>query len=288
MFKRHLFRKAVILGTGLIGGSVGLALKKNELAGRVVGCSRLESSLKTALTMGVIDEGEQDIQRAIQGADLIILAAPVKVILENIRDIAKHVRRDCVVTDVGSTKAAIVEAAEKYFPPHVLFVGAHPMAGSEKSGVAHASADLFKGTPCILTPTDHTNKVARDKVKQLWTKLGADVKVMAPDKHDEILAYVSHLPHLTSFALMRAIPDEFIPHGAAGLRDTTRIAASSPKIWNDICSSNYRNVLKSLDDMARSLAELRKAVVEKSEKDLADCIEQARVKREALDKAGKS
>lgn len=284
MFSRHLYRKAVILGTGLVGGSVGLALKKNELAGRVIGVSRLESSLKTAIAMGAIDEGEQDLQRAIQGADLIILAAPVKIIIENIRDIARHVRRDCIVTDVGSTKAAIVEAAEKYFPPHVLFAGSHPMAGSEKSGVSHASADLFRGANCIMTPTAKTNRAARDKVKQLWVKLGAEVKIMEPEKHDEVLAYVSHLPHLTAFALMRAIPDEFIPHGGAGLRDTTRIAASSPKVWNDICSSNYRNVLKSIDDMARSLAELRKAVVEKNEKDLGACIEQARVKRELLDK----
>lgn len=284
MFKRHLFRKAVILGTGLLGGSIGLALKKGELATKIIGVSRQETSLRAALTMGAIDEGEQDILKAIQGADLIVLATPVGVILENLSEIARHVRRGCIVTDVGSTKLSIVEAAEKHFPPHVLFVGSHPMAGSEKSGVAHASVDLFKGARCFVTPTAKTNRLAKDKVKHLWTMLGAHVEFMDPAKHDEILAYVSHLPHLVAFALMRAIPDEFVAHGAVGLRDTTRVAASSSQMWNDICIANSRNILKSIDDMARSLAELRKAVVEKNQKVLSECIEQARAKKELLEK----
>ncbi|MBF0594444.1 MAG: prephenate dehydrogenase/arogenate dehydrogenase family protein [Candidatus Omnitrophica bacterium] len=284
VFRRHLFRKVVILGTGLIGGSVGLALKKNELAAKIVGTSRHEASLKTALTMKAIDEAEMDLHKAIAGADLVILAAPAKVILENIKDIARHLRRDCIVTDVGSTKGLIVAAAEKHFPPHVLFVGSHPMAGSEKSGVANASADLLKGASVIMTPTAKTNKLAKDKVKHLWTKLGADVKVMDPDKHDEVMAFVSHLPHLTAFALMRAIPDEVLGFGSTGLKDTTRIAASSSKMWGDICFSNYRNVLKSIDEMAKSLAELRRAIVDKDEATLTQYLNQAKVKRESLDK----
>ena len=122
VFSRHMFRKVTILGTGLIGGSIGLALKKNGLAEKVVGMSRHEASLRTAVTMGAIDIAETDLQKAIAGADLVILAAPVKVILENIKDIARHLRRDCIVTDVGSTKDFVVDAAEKYFPAHVLFV----------------------------------------------------------------------------------------------------------------------------------------------------------------------
>jgi prephenate dehydrogenase len=284
VFRRHLFRKAVILGTGLIGGSVGLALKKHGLAGKVVGHSRHEASLRTALTMGAIDEAEMDLQKAIAGADLVILASPARVIIENIRDIARHLRRDCIVTDVGSTKQAIVDAAEKYLPAHVLFVGSHPMAGSEKSGIAHASVDLFNGAAVIMTPTARTNKLAKDKVKQLWAKFGADVKVMEPGKHDEILAFVSHLPHLAAFAIMRAVPDEFLPHGSTGLKDTTRVAASSSKMWGDICFSNYRNVLKAVDEMAKSLSELRKAIVDKDEAALTQYLHQAKTKREALEK----
>ncbi|MEI6438078.1 MAG: prephenate dehydrogenase [Candidatus Omnitrophota bacterium] len=284
VFRRHMFRKAVILGTGLIGGSIGLALKKEGLAEKVVGMSRHEASLKTALTMGAIDIAETDLQKAIGGADLVILAAPVNIILDNIADIARHLRRDCIVTDVGSTKGLVVDTAEKLFPAHVLFVGSHPMAGSEKSGVANASVDLFKGAAVIMTPTGKTNKVAKDKIKLLWAKLGADVRVMDPVKHDEVMAFVSHLPHLAAFALMRAIPDDYLTYGGAGLKDTTRIAASSSKMWGDICLSNYRNVLKGIDEMAKSLADLRKAILEHDEESLSEYLNQAKGRRESLDK----
>ncbi len=273
-----------MLGTGLLGGSVALALKEKGLAERVVGTSRHESSLKLALERHVIDEACTDVNKAIQGADFVVLASPVQVIIEHIKDISKHLRRGCLVTDVGSTKAAVVEAAEKFFPPHVLFVGSHPMAGSDKSGVGQSSAGLFQGAMCLMTPTDKTNKVARDKVKHLWTTLGAEVKYIDPLKHDEALAYVSHLPHIVAFGLMRAVPEEFLPYGANGLRDTTRVAGSSPKMWSDICLSNYRHVLKAIDESVKSLSEIRKAVVEHDEAALINCLAQAKVKREALEK----
>lgn len=284
MFNRQMFRKAVILGTGMLGGSVALALKKHGLATLVVGTSRQEASLKIAKDMKAIDEGTMDVRKAIQGADLVILAAPVKVILAHIEDISKHLRRGCVVTDVGSSKAAIVDAAQKHFPPHVLFVGSHPMAGSEKSGVAHANADLFKGAVCIMTPTDKTSRAARDKVKQLWTLFGAHVKTMEPLQHDEALAYVSHLPHMMAFALVRAIPEDFLVYGAAGLMDTTRVAGSSSQMWADICASNYRHVAKAIDEAVKSLAEIRKAVVDRDEAALVQLFNQAKAKRELLEK----
>ncbi|MBF0486332.1 MAG: prephenate dehydrogenase/arogenate dehydrogenase family protein [Candidatus Omnitrophica bacterium] len=284
MFKRHLFRRAAILGTGLIGGSVALALKSRGLVERIVGTSRQESSLKAAMDRKVIDEAYTDVNRAIQGADLVILASPVKVIVENIKDISKHLRRGCIVTDVGSTKASIVDAAQKHFPPHVLFVGSHPLAGSEKSGVLFANADLFKGTTCIMTPTEKTNKLAKEKVKHLWTCMGADVKFMPPVEHDEVLAYVSHLPHLVAYSLMHAIPDNFLVHASTGLKDTTRIAGSSAKMWGDISLANYRNVLKAIDDNVKALSEIRKAIVDRDEEALAKFLNQARAKRESLEK----
>jgi prephenate dehydrogenase len=284
VFNRTLFRRVVIIGTGLIGGSIGLAIKKQKLAGRVVGVSRQEASIKTAIAMGAIDEGSTDIRKVIGGADLVILATPVKVIIENIMDISKNLRRGCIVTDVGSVKSAIVETAQKYFPQHVLFVGSHPMAGIEKSGVINAREDLLKGAACIMTPTDKTNRLARDKVKQFWTCLGMQVRTMDPDQHDEILAYISHLPHLVAFGLMRVIPDDFLPHASTGLKDTTRIAASSSKLWGDICFANYRNILKALDEEVKSLSEIRKAIVDKDESALFVCFNQARTKREELEK----
>ncbi|MBF0618620.1 MAG: prephenate dehydrogenase [Candidatus Omnitrophica bacterium] len=284
VFRRHLFNKVVILGTGMIGGSVALAMKKAGLAAKIVGVSRQEVSLRTAITMGVIDEADQDVKKAIQNADCVILAAPVKVILENIEDICKHLRRNCIVTDVGSTKLAIVEAAEKLFPPHVLFVGSHPMAGSEKSGVSHANGELFKGAICVMTPTDKTNKLAKEKVKHLWTAIGMDVKSLTPAQHDEAMSFVSHLPHLMAFGLMRVIADENLGYAGAGLRDTTRLAGSSAKMWTDICLSNYRHVLKALDESVKSLSEIRKAIVDKDETALAQYFTQAKAKRDLLEK----
>ncbi|MBF0331961.1 MAG: prephenate dehydrogenase/arogenate dehydrogenase family protein [Candidatus Omnitrophica bacterium] len=284
IFNRHMFRRAAIIGTGMIGGSLALALKKHGLVGSIIGVSRQEASLKTAVEMKAIDESTMDIHKAIQGADLVILAAPVKVILDNIEDISKHLRRGCIVTDVGSTKLSIVDLAEKHFPPHVMFVGSHPMAGSEKSGISHANADLFKGAACIMTPTAKTNRMARDKVKQLWTIVGAQVKLMEPAAHDEALAYVSHLPHMLAFSLARAIPEAFLEHGAIGLKDTTRLAGSSSKMWSDICISNYRQVIKAIDESVKSLADIRKAVVAKDEQELVQIFNQAKTKREILEK----
>ncbi len=268
----------------MIGGSLALALKKHDLVGSIIGVSRQESSLKTALAMKAIDESTTDVHKAIQGADLVILAAPVKIILDNIDDICKHLRRGCIVTDVGSTKLSIVDSAEKLFPPHVLFVGSHPMAGFEKSGMSHATADLFKGASCIMTPTAKTNRMARDKIKQVWTAIGAQVKFMEPAAHDEALAYASHLPHMMAFALARSVPEAFLEHGGAGLKDTTRLAGSSPKMWSDICTSNYRQVIKAIDESVKSLSDIRKAVVDRDEQELTQIFNQAKTKREILEK----
>lgn len=286
MFRRHLFGKVAIIGTGLLGGSLALALKKNGLAGKIVGTSRQEASFKAACDKKIIDEGTTDIRKAVFGADLIILASPVEVIIGQIKDkdFIKALKRGAIMTDVGSTKLSIAEAAEKYLPQHVFFVGSHPMAGSEKSGIANANADLFKGAVCVMTPVEKTNRLAKDKVKQMWTSVGANVVTMDPAKHDESLAYVSHLPHVVAFALMRAIPDDMLVYGSSGLRDTTRIAGSSPKVWNDICMSNYRHILKAIDESVRSLSEIRKAIVDQDEEVLTQLLTQAKTKREILEK----
>lgn len=286
VFKRTLFRRVAILGVGLIGGSIGLAMKKEKLADQVFGLSRQDANIKTALAMGAIEDGTTDMKTVVYGADLVILAGPVKVVIEHLKEVGRYLRRGTIVTDVGSTKLAVVEAAQKYLPPHVFFVGSHPMAGSEKSGVANASADLFKGAACIMTPNDKTNRQARDKVRLLWEKLGMEVRTMDPAKHDEVLAYVSHLPHITAFSLMHAVPDDFLAHASTGLRDTTRVAGSSSKMWSDISIANYRNLLKGIDEMVKNLADVRKAIVNKDEEALTNYFNEARAKRAVLD--GKS
>ena len=285
MFNRkQLFRRVAIVGVGLMGASLGLAIKKKGLAQVVVGIGRHETTLREAFDLKAVDETTVDLRKGINGADLIILATPVNAILEIIDLLGKEFRRGCIVTDIGSTKSAIVERAEKALHHSVLFVGSHPLAGSEKKGPTHANAQIYEGASCIMTPTDKTNRLAKEKVKHFWAQIGCQVKLMSPHEHDEALAYISHLPHLTAFALMKIIPDQFLELATPGLKDTTRIAASDPELWRDIAFSNHKNVLKSLDETVKLLALMRKAIIAKDGDGLVDIFKQARAKREGIEK----
>ncbi len=214
---------------------------------------------------------------------MIVLATPVNTILDLIETLGKEHRRGCIITDLGSSKAAIVERAEKVLHHSLLFVGSHPLVGSEKKGPAHANAQLYEGGVCVMTPTDKTNRLAREKIKQFWTQLGSSVKFMTPVEHDQVLAYISHVPHLTAFAMMKAMPDDYLSQATQGLKDTTRIAASDPQIWRDIALSNHKPILKALDEAVRVLAAIRKAIVARDQETLADIFKQAKDKRDRLD-----
>lgn len=277
-----LFRKVAIIGVGLIGGSLAKALKKNRLAKEVVGVGQNQQTLAHAVKEGVIDQAFPDATKAVVNADLVVLAAPVGAILAMIPQIASHLRRGCVVTDVGSSKAAIVAAAHKHFPPHVFFVGSHPIAGSEKSGVSHASAELFEKAACLMTPLEATHRMAKERVKLMWTKVGANVKFVSPDEHDKILGYVSHLPHVIAFSLMETIPSECVSYAAQGLKDTTRIAASSPQMWNDICVSNKHNVIQAIDEIVKNLSVIRRSISTDDQKTLLNLLKNAKTKRESI------
>jgi prephenate dehydrogenase len=184
------------------------------------------------------------------------------------------------VTDVGSSR--LLSRRTKFLPSNVFFVGSHPLAGSEKAGVKNASAELFQGATCIMTPTDTTNRMARDRVKTLWTKVGANVKFMSPEEHDKALGYVSHLPHMVAYALMQSVPNEFLPFAAQGLKDTTRIAASSPQMWNDIAVSNKKVVIKAIDDVVKNLSVIRKTISTNDQKTLLNVLKDAKSKRDSL------
>lgn len=285
MFNRkELFRRVAIVGVGFMGASLGKAIKKKGLARHIVGIGHHEDSLKEALNGGAIDEWTLDFNKGIIGADLIVLATPVNTILDFIETLGKEHRRGCIITDLGSTKAMIVERAEKVLHHSLLFVGSHPLVGSEKKGPGSATAQLFEGGVCIMTPTDKTNRLAREKVKQFWSQLGSSVKFMPPYEHDEVLAYISHLPHLTAFALMKAIPDNFLDHATQGLKDATRVASSDPQVWRDIVFSNHKSILKALDEAVQVLAAMRKAIVARERDVLMDIFKQSKIKREGLDK----
>ncbi|MCB9757872.1 MAG: prephenate dehydrogenase/arogenate dehydrogenase family protein [Candidatus Omnitrophica bacterium] len=277
-----LFRKVTIIGLGLIGGSLAKAIKDNRLAKEIVGLSQGQQTLTTALKEGIIDQGYHDISKAVANADLVVLATPVGAITGMLSSIGPHLRRGCIVTDVGSSKQLIVAAAQKYLPNNVYFVGSHPLAGSEKSGVANAHAELFKNATCIMTPTDETHRMARDRVKSLWAKVGAHVKFMSPEEHDKTLGYVSHLPHVVAYALMEAIPPEFLPFAAQGLKDTTRIAGSSSQMWTDIVMSNKKNLIKVIDEMVKNLSLIRKAISTDDQKTLLSVFKNAKTKHDSF------
>ncbi len=283
--QKQMFRRVVIVGVGMMGASLGLAIKKRGLAKEVIGVGRHETSLREAADLGAIDESTMDLKKGIIGADLIVLATPVNTILDNIDILAKECRRGCMITDLGSTKAAIVDRAEKNLPHSILYVGSHPLVGSEKRGPVFANAQLFEGGVVIMTPTDKTNRLARDKMKQFWTMLGAQVKLMSPLQHDEILGFTSHLPHLIAFSMVKAMPEAYLEHVAQGFKDTTRIAASDPTLWVDVSLSNHKNVLKSLDETVKVIAQIRKNIVANDREALMEVFKQAKIKRDQLDKS---
>jgi prephenate dehydrogenase len=284
MFNRkQLFRRVAIVGVGFMGASLGLAIKKKGLAKEVVGIGRRETSLREAIDVGAIDESFLDIKKGIIGADLIVLATPVAAILETLDFLAKEHQRGCIVTDLGSTKSVIVEKAEKVLHHSVLFVGSHPLVGSEKKGPTYANAALYEGASCVMTPTDKTNRLAKEKVKHFWAQLGCQVKNMTPNEHDEALAFVSHLPHLVAFGLMKSIPDQYLEYAPQGLRDTTRIASSDALMWKDIALSNHKNVLKSLDETVKVLASIRKAIVSFDGPSLEEIFKAAKTKRAGIE-----
>ena len=281
--RRQLFRRVAIVGTGYMGASLGLAIKKKGLAKEIIGIGHHETALREATDLGAIDESTMDLKKGINGADLIVLATPVNTILDTLDILGKDFRRNVIVTDIGSTKAAIVDRAEKVLHHSVLFVGSHPLVGSEKRGPAHANAALYEGGVCVMTPTDKTNRLAKDKTKHFWTQLGMTVKIMSPQEHDEQLAYVSHLPHLSAFALMKILPDNAVELATQGLKDTTRVAASDADVWRDIALSNHKYILKSLDEMVKVLAGMRKAIVSQDKEALAEIFKQAKTKRERME-----
>ena len=255
-------KKLVIFGVGLIGGSVALALKKAQFVTHIVGIGRNFSGIEKALELGIIDSF-CDTQKAnvhknfsfantIADADMILIAAPVAQTKSILQSIQPHLQLQTVITDAGSTKCDVLACAREVLGAQFnQFVGGHPIAGAEKSGVAAATADLFIGKNVVLTPTAETNKHALDSVMQFWQACGANVSEMTAENHDAIFAAVSHLPHLLAFALVDEIAKrpnakELFSFAASGFRDFTRIAGSHPEMWRDISLANKTALLSEL------------------------------------------
>ena len=260
------FEQLGLIGCGLMGGSVALALKKAGLVKRVVGYSKSPSTTERARQMGVIDVEAPSALLAVSGADLVLLAVPVSATEATFKAIRHLITRDTLVMDVGSTKREVIDAARRVLKDQVgVFVPAHPIAGKELAGVEHADAELYAGRQVILTPIERTLTTQLDKAQQVWTALGCHVKQMSPEAHDAAYAAVSHLPHLIAFALMNAIHEqkqgqEFLSLAGPGFRDFTRIAASDPSVWRDILVSNKEELLAQSKQFQRALHAMEVAI----------------------------
>lgn len=272
-----MFKKIVIIGTGLIGGSLGLAVKKKYLAKTVVGLSLHLKNAKLAKRIGAIDSVGKSLD-SVKGADLVILATPVESIANIAAKIKDKLDKDCIVIDVGSTKEKIVSELDPIIPN---FIGCHPLAGSERRGVIHLENDIFSGSICILTPTALTNKKSLDRIKEFWAKLGAKIVLISPKKHDQALAFTSHLPHAIAFTLIRTIPDKFLNLSSKGLKDSSRISGSDPNLWAQIFLSN-RNLLPALAVFQKQLSALKSALKNKDKAFLITVLKAANKKREKL------
>lgn len=279
------FKQVAIIGVGLIGGSLGMILRRKALADHIVGIGRRVDNLKTAVELGAIDRYVADPKEGVQGADLVILATPVDTYDRHLKEWSHCLAPGAIVSDVGSVKGALVEQSEAAMPAGVHFVGAHPIAGKEKTGVAAGSDQLFKGARCILTPTKRTDTQALERIKQLWEETGSILLTMDPHLHDQILGAVSHLPHAAAFALMNALANlrdhrlfalDLAGHSGGGLRDTTRIAASSPEMWRDICLANRDALLDELGSYMQELETIHQALADSDADKLQEIFSLAR------------
>ena len=269
---------------GLIGGSIGLAIKKKGLAGEVIGVFRRYPTLKKALKHKAVDAGTMSIEEGVSGADLIILATPVHKIVTIAKEAVKYAKDGAIITDVGSTKAWIVKKIEKMMPGKrsLSFVGSHPMAGSEKNTVEFARHSLLQDTPCIVTRTGKTDIRSMKIVVNFWKALGAKVKVMSPLDHDRSVSLISHLPHLVAFGLAGAVPLKYLGLAAEGFKDTTRVASSDPGLWSDIFLTNRRQIKRACKAFEKYYGEILKAVAKGDYKTTMKLLQHAKSKRDKL------
>ena len=258
--------RMTVIGVGLIGGSLALALKEAGFVGEVVGCGRGKPNLETALRLGIIDRYERDPLKAVEGADIVFLATPVCTLASLVAEIAPALKPGAVLTDGGSVKGEVLREISPLMPAGVHFVAGHPIAGTENSGAEAAFATLYQGKRCILTPDSQTDAQALEAVTAMWQAAGSDVVCMPAEKHDRVLAAISHLPHMVAYSLVNAVgsydhyEENILEYSAGGFRDFTRIASSDPTMWRDIALTNQSALLEMMEQFETFFAELKEDV----------------------------
>jgi prephenate dehydrogenase len=284
--QRVRWQKITLVGVGLLGGSLGLAVRKRGLAASVVGFVRRPASVTECEKFGAVDLATLDLACAVEGADLLVLCTPIAQMRSLAKQMLPALKRGAIVTDVGSVKGSVVRELESLVSKAgAHFVGSHPMAGAEKMGVAAARADLFAGAVCVVTPTANSSPAAVRKVERLWKAMGCRLLRLTPEAHDKLVSRSSHLPHVVAAQLANLIlspqhPEEQRMLCANGFRDTTRIASSSPEMWRDITLANRKNLLGALEGFIAALQEFRRDLKNKDAKAVSKFFEQARERRD--------
>lgn len=281
---QNIYETVAIVGPGLIGGSIGMALRRRGLAGRVIGIGRRQISLDEALEVDAIDECTLDLADGVSEADLVILATPIRAIPELAPTVAGAMKSGAVLTEVSSTKQQVIRTLRAALSERedLVLIPTHPMAGSELRGPLHATDDLFEGSVCIFTPLTDTPPEALENLRTMWEALGTTIYRMKPADHDRIVASVSHLPHLAAAALARTITEQQGLFAGGGFIDTTRIASGDPRLWRDICESNTSEVCQSVDRLIHELFRLRRLLECDDYQGLQQYLQEAKDRRDTI------
>jgi prephenate dehydrogenase len=280
--------RIAILGVGLIGGSLAKALRRTNTCKSIIGFGRNEANLLRSQQLGVIDDYFLSAKEAVSEADVVVLATPLATNRILFEEIAEAVKPEAIITDVGSAKACVVEAARSSLLEHFAnFVPGHPIAGKEKSGVEAADSELFKDHIVILTPLPETSVHAISRITQMWEACDADIITLSVEHHDSVLAATSHLPHMLAYALVDCLAkmqesEEIFQFAAGGFIDFTRIASSNPQMWHDICFSNRKSLIKVLDKFDRHMLEIRQAIESDDSEKLLQIFSRAKTARDEL------
>ncbi|MDC1198054.1 prephenate dehydrogenase/arogenate dehydrogenase family protein [Algibacter sp.] len=281
-----MFQQITILGPGLLGASLAMAVKERGLAARVVTWSRRPESRAKCLNQSWCDAVFDSPEKAVVGSDLVVICTPVQTIVPLLVQIRPALDAEALITDVGSTKSLICREARSALEGHsATFLGAHPMAGSEQAGMEHAQSDLFENAACILTPLDDASAEAIAKLSAFWDALGMTVSTVSPEKHDEIVAHVSHLPHLLASTLcgyLAAQDDTWRTLAGGGLRDTTRIASGDPQLWKQILEQNSDEVVRAIEGFEQQLHHLKTALLNQDSLGVIAQLERGKTYRDQL------